>query len=160
MPANLPWDQADLAILHPRSKWAAWGVTQADGRPLASDAVPASLLLPMGRHGPAFLGYQNFQAYLKWNQSLNYCVTAAYLATRLAGAPAMGRGNQEVPELSTEQVRELQQLLARRGWEVGEIDGKLGAATRGSVKAAQMKYGLPADSYPTLELIDRLRAQR
>ena len=122
--------------------------------------MPASLLLPMGRHGPAFLGYQNFQVYLKWNQSLNYCVTAAYLATRLAGAPAMFKGSDQVPDLSMEQVKELQQLLARRGWEVGEIDGKIGAATRASVKAAQMKYGLPADSYPTPELIERLRAQR
>jgi peptidoglycan hydrolase-like protein with peptidoglycan-binding domain len=114
----------------------------------------------MGRHGPAFLGYENFQVYVKWNLSLNYCITAAYLATRLNGAPAMSRGNQEVPDLSMEQVKELQQLLARRGWEVGEIDGKIGAATRASVRAAQMKFGLPADSYPTPELIDRLRAQR
>jgi hypothetical protein len=135
-------------------------VTRADGRPLPADALPASLLLPMGRYGPAFLGYQNFQIYLKWNQSLNYCVTAAYLATRLDGAPAMRRGSREAPDLTTEQVRELQQLLVRRGWEVGEIDGKIGAATRASVKAAQLKYGLPADSYPTPELIDRLRAQR
>ena len=114
----------------------------------------------MGRYGPAFLAYENFQIYLKWNQSLNYCVTAAYLATRLAGAPPMSRGSREIPELSMEQVKELQQLLARRGLEVGEIDGKIGAATRASVKAAQMKLGLPADSYPTLELIERLRAQR
>ena len=160
VPASLPWDQADLAIQHPRSKWASWGVKQADGRPLAADATPASLLLPMGRYGPAFLGYQNFQVYLKWNQSLNYCVTAAYLATRLAGAPAMSRGSEQVPDLSIEQVKELQQLLAQRGWGAGEIDGKIGAATRASVKAAQMKYGLPADSYPTLELIERLRGQR
>jgi lytic murein transglycosylase len=160
VPANLPWDQADLAIQHPRSKWAGWGVTRADGRPLPADALPASLLLPMGRHGPAFLGYQNFQVYLKWNQSLNYCVTAAYLATRLAGGPAMSRGRGDVPDLTMEQVKELQQLLVRRGWEVGEIDGKIGAATRASVKAAQLKYGLPADSYPTPDLIDRLRAQR
>ena len=83
-----PWDQADLAIQHPRSKWAQWGVTRVDGSPLPSDGLPASLLLPMGRHGPAFLGYENFQIYLKWNQSLNYCLTAAYLATRIAGAPA------------------------------------------------------------------------
>jgi lytic murein transglycosylase len=160
VPANLPWDQADLAVQHPRSKWAGWNVTLPDGRPLPSDAMPASLLLPMGRHGPAFLAYQNFQSYLKWNQSLNYCLSAAYLATRMAGAPAMSRGNQPVPELSMEQVKELQQLLARRGWEVGEADGKIGAATRGAVKAAQLKLGLPADSYPTAELIDRLRAQR
>ena len=61
VPDNLPWDQADLAVQHPRSKWAAWGVTRADGSRLKADALPASLLLPMGRNGPAFLGYQNFQ---------------------------------------------------------------------------------------------------
>lgn len=160
VPGNLAWDQADLAILHPRAKWAAWGVTRADGGKLPTDNLPASLVLPMGRYGPAFLAYENFQVYLKWNQSLNYCVTAAYLATRLAGAPPMSRGTRDIPELSVEQVKEIQQLLARRGLEVGEIDGKIGAATRASVKAAQMKLGLPADSYPTLELIERLRAQR
>jgi lytic murein transglycosylase len=157
VPASLPWDQADLAIQHPRSKWAAWGVTRADGARLPADAMPASLLLPMGRHGPAFLGYQNFQVYLQWNQSLNYCITVAYLATRLAGAPPMSRGSQPIPELNLEQLKELQRLLVRRGYEVGEVDGKLGAATRGSVKAVQMKLGLPADSYPTDELIQRLR---
>jgi lytic murein transglycosylase len=70
VPANLPWDQADLAIELPRSKWAAFGVTLADGRPLVADNLPASLLLPMGRSGPAFLVYKNFQVYLQWNNSL------------------------------------------------------------------------------------------
>jgi lytic murein transglycosylase len=160
VPANLAWDQADLTIQHPRSKWAGWGVTSADGRPLPSDGLPASLVLPMGRFGPAFLAYENFQIYLKWNQSLNYCITAAHLAARLNGAPPFGRGNAEVPEWSFQQMKELQQLLARRGFTVGEIDGKLGAATRAGVKAAQMKLGLPADSYPTQELVERLRGAR
>jgi lytic murein transglycosylase len=160
VPASLPWDQADLAIQHPRSKWAAWGVTQADGRPLAADALQASLVLPMGRFGPAFLAYPNFQVYLQWNQSLNYCLTVSYLGTRLAGAPPVHRGSQPIDELSLEQVKELQQLLARRGYEVGEIDGRVGAATRGSIKAMQMKLGLPADSYPTRELLERLREGR
>ena len=159
VPGNLPWDQADLAVQHPRSKWAAWGVTLADGRPLPADAMPASLLLPMGRHGPAFLGYANFQVFLQWNQSLNYCLTVAYLATRLGGVAPMSRGSQPIPELTMDQVKELQQLLVRRGYNVGEVDGKLGAATRGSVKAAQMKFGLPADSYPTEDLIERLRGR-
>jgi len=157
---DLPWDQADLAIQHPRSKWAAWGVTAVDGRPLPPDAVPASLVLPMGRFGPAFLAYQNFQVYLKWNQSLNYCLTAAHLAARLAGAPPFSRGSREIPEWSLQQTRELQQLLVRHGYAVGEIDGKLGAATRASIKAAQIKFGLPADSYPTAELVERLRGHR
>jgi lytic murein transglycosylase len=160
VPANLAWDQADLTIQHPRSKWAGWGVTSADGKPLPTDALPASLVLPMGRFGPAFLAYDNFQIYIKWNQSLNYCLTAAHLAARLSGAPPFGRGNAQVPEWSLQQMKELQQLLARRGFSAGEADGKLGAATRAGVKAAQMKLGLPADSYPTQELVERLRGGR
>ena len=68
-------------------QWAHWGVAQADGRPLQKRDLKASLLLPMGRFGPAFLAFDNFQAYLKWNTSLVYSTTAAYYATRLAGAP-------------------------------------------------------------------------
>ena len=157
MPASLAWDQADLAIQHPRSQWAKWGVTAADGKPLPADAMPASLVLLMGRNGPAFLAYGNFQAYLKWNQSLNYAVTAAYLANRIAGAPPMSRGKGPIAVLQHNQVVELQSLLNKRGFAAGEPDGKLGAGTRAAIKSAQMKLGLPADSYPTAELIDRLR---
>ncbi len=160
VPGNLAWDQADLSIQHPRASWAKWGVTTADGQPLTADALPSSLLLPMGRFGPAFLAYPNFQIYVKWNQSLNYCLTAAHLAARLAGAPPFRRGSAQVPEWSLAQMRELQHLLARQGFAVGEIDGKLGATTRAGVRAAQLAYGLAADSYPTTELMERLRNAR
>ena len=157
VPDNLPWDQADLAIKHPRAQWARWGLTLADGRALPADGLPASLLLPMGRLGPAFLAYQNFDAFLEWNQSLVYATTAAYLATRLAGAPRVQRGNGAPPSLSAAQIAELQRLLNRAGHDVGKVDGKLGLETRGGVKKAQMKLGLPADSYPTPELLALLR---
>src|SRR5947209_12716501 len=94
---NVPWDQADLTIQHPRSQWAKWGVTYPGGKALTADELPASLLLPMGRFGPAFLAYDNFQVYLKWNNSLVYSTTAAYYATRIAGAPAMTRSTGPVP---------------------------------------------------------------
>ena len=93
VPATMPWQQADLDVKLPRAKWAAYGVTLADGRPLPADDLPASLLLPMGRFGPAFLAYDNFRVYLQWNNALVYSTTAAYLATRIAGAPALHRGN-------------------------------------------------------------------
>ncbi len=155
VPANLPWDQADLTIQLPRSQWASWGVTLPDGRPLQADELPASLVLPMGRFGPAFLAYENFQVYLKWNQSLVYSLTAAYYATRLAGAASMHKGTGTPVALSYEQAKELQQLLRRYGY-TGEIDGKLGLSTRTAVKAAQMKLGFPADSWPTVELLARM----
>ena len=156
VPENLPWDQADLSIAHPRAKWAGFGVTLADGRPLPADNLPASLLLPMGRFGPAFLAYQNFQVYLQWNNSLVYSTTAAYLATRIAGAPPLHRGNPPLA-LAFNDVKALQSLLTRAGYDVGTVDGFLGLKTRQAVKAMQMKYGLPADSYPTAELLARMR---
>ena len=157
---ELPWQEADLAIQHPAETWLGWGVKAADGQPLAASAPPASLLLPMGRHGPAFLAFPNFQVYLKWNQSLNYSITAAHLADRLNGAPAFDKGSGVVPEMSQQQIKDLQVLLARRGYFSGEVDGKIGAATRAGVKAAQLKLGLPADSYPTPELLARMQALR
>jgi len=157
VPEKLPWDQADLSIELPRAKWAALGVALADGQPLPADNLPASLLLPMGRHGPAFLVYPNFQVYLKWNNSLVYSTTAGYLATRIAGAPALRRGAPP-PALAFNEVKELQSLLARAGYDVGTVDGFLGLKTRQAVKAMQVKYGLPADSYPTAELLARMRA--
>jgi lytic murein transglycosylase len=156
VPANMPWDQADLSIQLPRSKWAGWGVTLADGKPLPADDLPASLLLPMGRLGPAFLAYQNFQVYLQWNNSLVYSTTAAFLATRIAGAPAMRHGSPP-PALGFEDMKAMQGMLARAGFDVGKIDGFAGLKTRQAVKAMQIKYGLPADSYPTAELLARMR---
>lgn len=161
VPASLPWQEADLSIQHSHAEWAKWGVTLADGRPLPANAPPASLMLLMGRHGPAFLVYPNFQVYLKWNQSLIYSSTAAYLATRMAGSPPMSPGNGQVPPLpSIEQMKEMQQLLQKRGFDVGTPDGKLGAGTRKAIRAMQVKFGQPADSWPTLELLEALRAKR
>ncbi|QPC44723.1 lytic murein transglycosylase [Kaustia mangrovi] len=156
VPSNLPWDQADIAIKHPRSQWARWGVTRANGQRLSNDGLPASLLLPMGRNGPAFLAYRNFDTYLEWNQSLVYSTTAAYLATRLAGAPRVHPGG-KVASLNVAQVKELQRLLKRAGYDVGGVDGIIGERTRQAVKAVQARLGLPADSYPTAELLSRLR---
>jgi lytic murein transglycosylase len=160
VPPNLPWDQADLNIQHPRSQWVAWGVRAAHGS-LPRDSLPASLILPMGRHGPAFLAYPNFQAFLGWNSAYVYSTTVAYFATRLAGAPVVSHtGAKLVQTLSTRQVMDLQRLLLKHGYDVGGIDGKVGSATREAVKKAQIKVGLPADSYPTAELIERLRGGR
>jgi len=159
VPQNLPWQEADVNIQHPVSKWAAWGVKPAYGS-LPSGDLPASLILPMGRHGPAFLAYPNFKAFLGWNSAMVYSTTVAYFATRLNGAPNVDHsGATAVVPLSTEQVINLQKLLIKQGYEgVGEPDGKIGNGTRNAVKEAQLKVGLPADSYPTVELIERLNA--
>ena len=159
-PQELPWDQADLTIQLPRSKWAQLGVTYPDGKPLPNDELPSSLLLPMGRMGPAFLAYPNFAAYTEWNNSLIYSTTAGYLATRIAGAPPMRRPSGTIAQLPFNEIKELQGLLVRAGFNVGKVDGVLGQQSRSAVKAMQVKYGLPADSWPTAELLAKMRGSQ
>lgn len=157
VPQNLPWDQTDLSVQLPRSKWAQFGVTYPDGRPLPNDNLAASVLLPMGRNGPAFMAYANFAAYTEWNNSLIYSTTAGYLASRIAGAAPMRRPAGQVAQLPFNELKQLQQLLVQAGFNVGKIDGVLGQQSRAAVKAMQIKYGLPADSWPTAELLARMR---
>jgi lytic murein transglycosylase len=157
VPDNLPWDQADVTIKKPRSFWAQHGVTDLNGKPVPADNLPAGLVLPMGRYGPAFLAYPNFDIYLEWNKSLVYTTTAAYYATRLDGGPALNKGNGPVEALGLAETKLIQQLLAKRGFDVGKIDGVMGAASRDAVRSMQVKYGMPADGYPTAELLSRLR---
>src|SRR3982075_2387874 len=158
--SGFSWDQADLTIQHPRSKWAQWGVTYPDGRALPNDNQPASLLLPMGRTGPAFLAYPNFAAYTEWNNSLIYSTTAGYLASRIAGAAPLRQPAVPVAQLPLNELKELQQLLVRAGFNVGKVDGGRGQLSRTAVKEMQVKYGLPADSWPTAELLARMRGPR
>lgn len=155
VPPNLDWSQADLDIQHPQSQWEKWGVRPAHGASPPGD-LKASLLLPMGRNGPAFLAYENFRVMLGWNSSIVYVTTVGYFAARLDGAPPVSRGDPAIEVLDTQQVRELQTLLIKNGFDVGDVDGKLGAKTRPAIKAMQLKLRLPPDSYPTSELIRRM----
>jgi lytic murein transglycosylase len=159
VPLQMPWQESGLDIQHPRSQWVKWGVAAVQGR-LPADNLQASLILPMGRLGPAFLAYPNFKSYTEWNAAIVYATTAAYFATRLAGAPVVSPGNGQPVVPTTEQVMELQRLLIAHKLLTGEVDGRLGAMSRAAVKQAQLKVGLPADAYPTAGLIDRLRSRR
>jgi lytic murein transglycosylase len=157
VPANMQWQEADLDIQHPVSQWAKWGVKPAHGA-LAKGDLPASLILPMGRKGPAFLAYPNFKVFIDWNSAFVYSTTVAYFATRLGGAPPVNEESaKDVVPLTTEQVMALQHLLNQQGYNVGDADGKLGGGTRKAVRKAQIKYNLPADSWPTPELLARMQ---
>ncbi|MBQ2262350.1 MAG: lytic murein transglycosylase [Loktanella sp.] len=154
VPANLDWSQTGLTKKRPVSEWAAAGVTARQGS-LGPSNLQAAILLPMGRNGPAFMTYPNFDVYFEWNRSFVYVTTAAYFATRLSGAPVYDAGNPSTP-LTGEQMQQLQQRLTARGHDVGGIDGILGAMTRNAVQIEQARLGLPADAWPTLDLLNQL----
>lgn len=154
VPQSLDWENTGLHASRSVADWAAAGV-KARGVNMPDGGLQASLLLPQGRKGPAFLALPNFRVYLEWNQSLVYVTTAAYFATRLAGAPRFDEGNPE-PGLSDSQMKSLQQKLKSRGYDVGKVDGILGAKTRDAVRQEQIRLGLPADAWPTAGLLSKL----
>ncbi|RWC57983.1 lytic murein transglycosylase [Mesorhizobium sp.] len=155
VPDDMPWDQTGRTNKLPLSQWAQWGVTNPDGTPLIDNGLKAGLALPMGRKGPAFLAYDNFDVYLEWNQSFTYALTAANLAARLAGAKQFDPRNPETG-LNNEQMKALQTKLEARGYDVGTVDGILGTNTREAIRKEQMRLGLPVDGWPTPELLARL----
>lgn len=155
VPKTMDWSLARLDRKLPLSTWKAQGVTYANGKPLKNNGS-AALILPMGRNGVAFLAYPNFDVYLKWNKSVVYSTTAAYLATRFAGAKPMRKGNAPVKPLSLTQTKRLQKTLRSRGYPIKKIDGIIGENTRAAVRQLQQKLGLPADGYPDQALLRQL----
>ncbi|TRD23293.1 lytic murein transglycosylase [Palleronia caenipelagi] len=151
---DMPVAETGLQTSRPAGEWAALGVSPRGGSFLRPD-LPASVILPQGQGGPAFLAYPNFSVLFEWNQSFTYVLTAAYFATRLEGAPVFDAGT-PTPPLSGEEMKALQSKLAARGHDVGEIDGILGAGTRAAVRAEQDRLGLPVDAWPTRALLDAL----
>lgn len=155
VPAAMDWSLARLNSRLPLEDWAVQGVKDADGSALSGSGT-AALLLPMGRHGPAFLAFPNFEVFLQWNESTVYATTAGYFATRLAGAPVLRQGNAPVKVLTVGQTKQLQAKLQAQGQAISKIDGIIGEETREAVRQVQQKLGLPVDGYPDPELLARL----
>lgn len=163
---NQPWIQEvqipegiDLSLTGsaqklPVAEWQAHGVRPREGR-LPEGNTMSSLILPQGHKGPAFLAYPNFDVYFEWNQSFTYVMTAAYFATRLGGAAIYDAGKADTG-LSGSEMKQLQRKLQARGHDVGDVDGILGAKTRIAVQSEQKRLGLPADAWPTAELLRKL----
>lgn len=154
LPSDLEWFDTGIHTTKRVSDWESLGVQARTGS-LPMRNAQASVVIPQGRNGPAFLAYPNFSVLFEWNQSFTYVMTAGYFATRLEGAPVFDAGNPD-PGLSGNQMRELQSRLAARGYDVGGIDGILGAGTRAAVRAEQRRLGLPADAWPTAQLLNAL----
>ncbi|MBT8153359.1 lytic murein transglycosylase [Epibacterium ulvae] len=154
IPSDLDLSQTGIAKKRTLTQWRELGVMARSGD-LPFDDMNAALILPQGHKGPAFLAYPNFDVYFEWNQSFTYVLTAAYFATRLNGAPVYDPRSPDTG-LSGAQMKDLQNRLQARGYDVGKVDGILGAKTRSAVQAEQRRLGLPADAWPTPALLNRL----
>jgi lytic murein transglycosylase len=140
----------------PMSAWAARGITRIDGRPLGEGE--AGLLLPAGKEGPAFLVTRNFDVVYSYNAAESYSLAACVLADRLAGGPGIVTPwPTDDPGLSRAERRELQTLLARRGYDVGQPDGAIGNKTKEAIADFEGKAGLPVNGRASQKVLEALR---
>lgn len=151
---------ADTAIRKTVAEWAALGVKSAQGGPLtfADGSQPASLLLPAGYRGPAFLVLGNFRSILRYNNSSSYALAIGLLAERMQGrgeiTASWPKGDQP---LARSERLELQRRLKEVGFDPGGVDGIIGANSRKALRNFQIAVGLPADGYPSKSLLEKLR---
>ena len=159
LPNDFDYYDARLSNVLPLERWAAMGVTRANGEPLPRAPVQGAVLLPAGKDGPAFLIYDNFHAITDWNRSLHYALTVCHLSDRVAGAgPLIGQPPPGDQALARADVLAMQQGLNALGYDAGTPDGMVGFQTRHAVRDFQQRAGLPADAYPTPALIARIDA--
>ena len=157
LPPGFDYAHADAELRQPSAQWAAEGVQSITGAPLPA-LLESAILLPAGARGPAFLVGPNFRTILRYNNATSYALAVNLLAQRLAGgAGVQAAWPRDVQPLSRSQVLALQTALNARGFECGTPDGMVGPATQRGVRQYQRSLGLPADGYPTLELLQRLQ---
>lgn len=154
LPQGLDLTQTGLRTQMSVSEWQNLGIRPTHGS-LPSGNLQASIIVPQGHRGPAFMVFDNYVTLFEWNQSFIYVTTAAYFATRLTGAPVYQAGNPDTG-LNQDQMRTLQTRLVARGFDVGDADGILGANTRAAVQDVQAQLGMPADGWPTPALLRAL----
>jgi len=158
LPAGFDYEQAELTVRKPVAEWRRLGIRQAAGTRPLSDQADASVLLPAGHRGAAFLVLNNFRSILRYNNSSSYGLAVAFLSDRIAGLPGIQAGwPREERSLTRDERFELQRLLAGRGHAAGTPDGIIGANTRGAIRAFQKSQNLPADGFASSTLLDRLR---
>jgi lytic murein transglycosylase len=139
-------------------EWERAGIRRAGGRPFARPNDHAYLLIPAGAQGPGFLMLPNFRAIMKYNPSEAYALAIGHLADRLrGGAPFVQPWPRHERVLTRAERNELQQLLARHGYDVGEPDGRLGARTRVALRQFQAAMGLVPDGFASASILEHLR---
>ena len=157
LPPGFDHGRADAQVRLPTAQWAAEGVRTMDGAPLP-EFTDGAILLPASARGPAFLVGPNFRAILRYNNSTSYALAVAMLAQRIDDGPRVQTPwPRDLPALTRSQLLALQTALNQRGFASGTPDGVMGPATRDGLRRYQRSIGLPADGYPTLDLLRRLQ---
>lgn len=149
--------RSDRRNKQPLGHWSSLGLKRSNGSPIDGPGE-AALLLPAGAAGPAFLVFKNFDAIYAYNAAESYALAIAHLTDRLRGAgpfatpwPTDDRG------LSRAERREVQELLLKRGFDIGTPDGRIGPKTLAAIKEFQARAGLPVVPRAGGKVLEALR---
>jgi len=160
LPDDFPYVKTGLNNSQPVTYWRGLGVSFANGNPIPDIDMQASVLVPAGHSGPAFLVYPNFDVILRWNRSEYYALAVGVLADRLIGAgPLVRSPSSDEAALSRNAIENMQRQLKDLGFDAGEIDGVLGSMTQSALREFQASTGMIADGYPDRETLCALSAK-
>ncbi|CUH64659.1 Membrane-bound lytic murein transglycosylase B precursor [Thalassovita gelatinovora] len=157
LPRGFNYALANRKIQKMPSDWARLGVTDMKGRPVR-DFGAASVLLPAGAQGAAFLIFKNFSVIERYNTADAYVIGVGHLSDRLKGGPKIQsnwpRGDRA---LTFAERKEMQKLLTRRGFDTKGVDGKIGPLTIQAVRGYQRTIGMEPDGYASLSILKKLK---
>ena len=149
LPKGFDLNLAKLYEKQPLEFWKEQGVTAISGANLPNTDIEAALIVPAGLNGPAFLVYENFHRIMRWNKSIFFALNVSLLADAI-GRDTLLQTQKPAGHkaLKTSEILQIQQNLAKLGYEVGAQDGIIGRQTRAALRDFQRQNALPADGYP------------
>ncbi len=158
LPDTFDYSQSGERVQKPVSEWQAMGIRPATGGTLP-DHGPASVLLPAGYKGAAFLIFANFQVIERYNTADAYVIAVGHLADRIAGGtPIKAQWPRGDRALLAPERTALQTLLTAAGFDTLGVDGRIGPNTIAAIRAFQRARGLVPDGYPSPDILARLRS--
>ncbi len=157
LPKGFNFGLANRKILKTPSEWGALGVRAASGKPVPNYGR-ASILLPAGSKGAAFMIFNNFAVIEKYNKADAYVIGVGHLSDRLAGGPPIKASwPRGYAPLSFRQKKEMQRRLIRKGFDLEKVDGIIGPNTINAIRAFQQSVGVTPDGYPSQDLLKLLK---
>ncbi len=160
VPATINFLLADHGQPMSIREWERHGIERPNGEPFPRTDDRAFLLVPAGVQGPGFLMLENFRVIMKYNPAEAYALAIGHLTDRLrGGGPFVQAWPRYEHVLSRTERLELQQLLTRNGYDIGEPDGQFGLKTRAAIRDFQAKNGRVPDGFASASILDQLRAR-
>lgn len=157
LPAGFNTGQTGRGTTRSPADWAAQGVRDMNGR-VVPDYGAASILIPAGAGGPAFMTFRNFGVIARYNNAESYVIGVGHLSDRLAGGPPIQASfGPDRNGMTIADRQELQRRLTAAGYDTGGADGVIGKKTEAAIGAYQASRGLPVTGQPSLELLAALR---